>query len=104
MENVAEIRNGFSSQFSDEVITRLDHAGYSVTGMVLNAAEHGIPQLRRRAFFLAVRGSTALEKPSATHFDASSQLQLFDKPSFVTVWEAIGDLPSVSSRRRSGSM
>lgn len=95
MENVAEMRNGFSSQFSDEIITRLDHAGYSVTGMTLNAAEHGIPQLRRRAFFLAVRGSTVLEKPSVTHCDSSSQLQLFDKPSFVTVWEAIGDLPSI---------
>ena len=100
MENVAELRNGFAGQFSDEIITRLDHAGYSVTGMTLNAAEHGVPQLRRRAFFLAVRGSTALEKPPVTHCATSSQLQLFDKPifdkpSFVTVWEAIGDLPSI---------
>ena len=96
MENVAEMRNGFSSQFSDEVITRLDHAGYTVTGMVLNAAEHGIPQLRRRAFFVGVRGSSAFEKLPATHSsDTTSQLPLFKKPSFVTVWEAIGDLPSI---------
>ena len=95
MENVAEMRNSFAGQFSDEIITRLDYAGYSVTGMTLNAAEHGVPQLRRRAFFLAVRGSTALEKPPVTHCGAPSQLQLFDNPSFVTVWEAIGDLPSI---------
>ena len=89
------MRNGFSGQFNDEVIMRLDRAGYKVTGMTLNAAEYGVPQLRRRAFFLGMKGSTTLEKPSPTHSDIASQIQLFKKPNFVTVWEAIGDLPSV---------
>ena len=95
MENVAEMKNGFSQQFSDEIIARLSDAGYTVTAMVLNAAEHGIPQTRRRAFFLAAKGTTLLEVPQPTHCKDSPQLGFFDKPSFVTVWEAIGDLPSV---------
>ena len=95
MENVAEMRNGFSRQYSEEIITRLNVLGYSVSVMVLNAAEHGIPQMRRRAFFLAARGSTKLKEPEATHQKGSKQLQFFDKPGFVTVWEAIGDLPSI---------
>ena len=95
MENVAEMRNGFSRQFSEEITTRLHEAGYSVTPTILNAAEYGIPQMRRRAFFLAFRGSTTLEEPVSTHSKTSSQLSLFEKSSFVTVWDAIGDLPSI---------
>ena len=96
MENVAEMKNGFSRQFSEEVMARLDKAGYTVTAVVLNAAEYGIPQRRRRAFFLAARGTVPLEEPRSTHFKESSQLRLFEKPSFVSVWNAIGDLPSVN--------
>ena len=95
MENVAEMKTGFSSQFSEEIALRLCNAGYSVTSTVLNAAEHGIPQRRRRAFFLATRGSTSPEVPPPSHHKDSPQASLLDKPAFVTVWKAIGDLPSV---------
>jgi DNA (cytosine-5)-methyltransferase 1 len=95
MENVAEMRNGFSQQFSDEITARLDSAGYLVTSIILNAAEYGIPQRRRRAFFLAARGSTSLEAPVPTHYKEPLQIGLLNKRAFVNVWEAIGDLPSV---------
>lgn len=97
MENVAEMRNGFSQSFSQEIITRLSDAGYSVTSMVLNAAEHGIPQRRRRAFFIAAKGSSTLQAPLPTHRKASPQMGLFQAQTrnFVGVWDAIGDLPSL---------
>ena len=95
MENVAEMKNGFSSQFTNEIHTRLNNVGYTVTNIVLNAAEYGVPQIRRRAFFLAAKGGTALERPIQTHHKASTQHSLFGARNFVTVWEAIGDLPSL---------
>ena len=95
MENVAEMRNGFCRQFSDEIMARLYGAGYSVTSVVLNAAEYGIPQRRRRAFFLAAKGDTSLEAPPPTNGKESPNIKLIHEPAFVTVWEAIGDLPSV---------
>ena len=95
MENVAEMKNGFSQQFSDEIMERLSNAGYSVTSVVLNAAEYGVPQRRRRAFFLAARGSISLTAPPTTHCKDLMHPGLFNLPSFVTVWEAIGDLPSL---------
>ena len=95
LENVAEMKNGFSQQFSDEIIARLDNAGYSVTSIILNAAEYGVPQRRRRAFFLAARGSAAFTPPAPTHHKDSPQIGLLDKRAFVNVWEAIGDLPSI---------
>lgn len=95
MENVAEMRNGFSRKFSDEVISRLSDAGYSVTPVVLNAAEYGIPQRRRRAFFLAAKGRTPLDVPAPTHYQNATPHLFQGTAPFVTVWDAIGDLPSI---------
>ena len=58
MENVPEIlikANGF---FREAVTERFLNMGYSVTARVLNAAEYGVPQRRRRAVFLAGRDGT----------------------------------------------
>lgn len=95
MENVAEFRNGFSKRFSDEINERLNKAGYAVTSAVLNAAEYGVPQKRRRAFFLAFRGSSAPSIPMPMHFDKPKQQLGFETNNFVSVWDAIGDLPSL---------
>ena len=95
MENVAEMKNGFSRKFRDEIIARLEKFGYSVTNTTLHAAEYGIPQRRRRAFFLAMLGSTCPAVPAPTHCKTSQQKGIFNEAPFVTTWGAIGDLPSV---------
>lgn len=94
MENVAEMKNGFESAYSDEVVERLENAGYTVSHGVLNSAEYGVPQRRRRAFFIANRLGNVFSFPEPTHVSPDSNLCLFPKPTFVTVWNAIGDLPS----------
>ena len=96
MENVAEMRNGFSRRFSEEILATLERAGYAVTHATLNAAEFGVPQRRRRAFFLANCGRRAPQRPASTHGKCLSQGDMFDKKPFISVWEAIGDLPSLS--------
>jgi DNA (cytosine-5)-methyltransferase 1 len=82
MENVAEMKNSFNQSYTDEILSRLRDAGYTVTAGVLNAADYGVPQRRRRAFFIASRAGIKLEFPRPTH-----------TPQHVTVWDAIGDLP-----------
>lgn len=54
---------------------------------ILNAADYGVPQTRRRFFFVAFRDGTPFEFPQPTHVG-----------NHVTSWEAIGDL---SRRKRS---
>ena len=94
MENVAEMKNGFEGQYTEEVLERLDHAGYTVTHAVLNAADYGVPQRRRRAFFMANRAGLPFEIPKPTHCKPDGQKGLFSlEDSHVTVWDAIGDLP-----------
>jgi DNA (cytosine-5)-methyltransferase 1 len=102
MENVAEMRNGFDRTYSDGIVSRLAEAGYHVSHGVLNAADHGVPQRRRRAFFLAWRGQRPLAFPTGSHVgrtagDAGMPRAPGEdaRSGHVTVWEAIGDLPSV---------
>ncbi|MDJ1169114.1 DNA cytosine methyltransferase [Roseofilum sp. BLCC_M154] len=99
MENVAEMKNSFNRSYSQETILRLEKQGYTLTPVVLNAADYGVPQRRRRAFFLANREGINFEIPPVTHYAQKNsqvvQFELFSYPAHITVWEAIGDLPSL---------
>lgn len=67
-------------------ITELfEELGYATTFQIVRAADFGIPQLRRRAVFVGhrSRGWMVPLKP------------LVDPTRYVTVWDAIGDLPVV---------
>ncbi len=100
MENVAEMKNGFEETYSQEIIIRLQDEGYTITAAVLNSADYGVPQRRKRAFFMANRYDIQFSLPKRTHVSHKesdgSAIQLFTPPpTHITVWEAIGDLPSV---------
>jgi DNA (cytosine-5)-methyltransferase 1 len=95
MENVAEMKNGFDEAYTEEILSRLFDEGYTVTYAVLNAADFGVPQRRRRAFFIANKNDLTFNLPIPTHSKMDNG-GLFPIPTHVTVWEAIGDLPSKS--------
>lgn len=92
MENVAEMKNGFEQSYTQEIVERLSEMGYAVGHHTLNAADYGIPQRRKRAFFLACRNGKTISAPSITHYKSTEQSLLFESP-YVSVWDAIGDLP-----------
>ena len=54
---------------------------YHVHSTILNAADYGVPQARRRGFLLAVRGPKSFAWPDKTHADLP-----------VRAWDAIGHL------------
>jgi DNA (cytosine-5)-methyltransferase 1 len=97
IENVAEMKNAYDETYSHEIHAVLDGMGYRTIAARLNAADYGVPQLRRRAFFFASRiGQPTI--PTATHAArAESDLVLGLHPPHVTVWDAIGDLPRLAS-------
>jgi DNA (cytosine-5)-methyltransferase 1 len=96
MENVAEMKNGFEGQYTDEVLERLNSAGYSVTHCVLNAADYGVPQRRRRAFFMGNRAGLTFQVPRPTHSQRSEPSLFSFEEQHVRVWDAIGDLPALN--------
>lgn len=95
MENVAEMKNGYGQEFTEKVVERLSAVGYALNHEVLNGADYGVPQKRRRAFFIA-----SLKKMpvflAPTHAKENKSDVLFPLKKHVTVWDAIGDLPSLS--------
>jgi DNA (cytosine-5)-methyltransferase 1 len=92
MENVMGILSIEEGLAVKEIQTRLKKLGYDVEYRVLKAEEYGVPQERRRVFFVANRIGAKFAWPSPTHGDQKVNPKL--KPC-VTVWDAIGDLPSL---------
>lgn len=95
MENVAEMKNGFEGQYTDEVLERLSRVGYTITHAVLNAADYGVPQRRRRAFFMANRAGVEFTVPKPTHVSPGGSNLFSFSDAHVSVWDAISDLPSL---------
>lgn len=69
-------------------------AGYKPSWKVLNAADYGVPQLRKRVFVVGRRDGKPFQFPTPTHSgwsEHSKSLDLALKP-YVTAGEAITDL------------
>lgn len=72
---------------------------YSVAYGVLNAADYGVPQFRRRLFIVGVRGKQNISFPPPLTHKASDEPDLFCAlPKHRTCRDAIGDLPDVTTR------
>lgn len=93
MENVAEMKNGFGEFYSNVIHKELEEIGYNMTSLVLNAADYGVPQRRKRAFFLGIKFPYKIPKMYPIYFK-TQEAGLFDNQ-HISVWDAISDLPSV---------
>ncbi|WP_428670866.1 DNA cytosine methyltransferase [Reyranella sp.] len=71
---------------------------YRATIAILNAADYGVPQLRRRIFVIGARDGTQFNFPAATHRPASEDIAAEAdwtdaRPRHLTAWDALHDLP-----------
>lgn len=101
MENVPGIKTDFNNAILSEFLQRLK-AKYYVREGVLNAADYGVPQLRKRFVLHAVRNDIneelksigfLFDLPKSTH-DKKGKNGL---QKWRTVREAIGDLPTIKA-------
>ena len=92
MENVTGITSVGKGRAVDEIHSRLKKLGYRVEHNILRAEEYGVPQERRRIFFIGTRLDVPISWPKVTHGNPEDLFSSKLKP-FVTVEEAIGDLP-----------
>jgi len=102
LENVPTALSAFAKLFDEQIHEAF--RGYTVRLAVLNASEFGVPQIRRRAFVVALRedlGITdfalpvgdydAMDVGHDSHTDAKAEHR------FVSVEDAIGDLPELAA-------
>ncbi len=100
LENVPTALSAFAQTFNNEVEAAFD--GYTVKVAVLNASEFGVPQIRRRAFVVALRNDLGLTdfgfpEGDFDSLDIGRDLHTEAKAGhrFVSVEDAIGDLPEL---------
>ena len=100
MENVsglATMKNGVGELVSDELMSLFHEIGYSTVSKILLSANYGVPQLRKRLFFVGIRNDLdeVFSWPKPSHFPKNSLMSFGDNDNYLTVWEAISDLPTL---------
>ena len=79
MENVPNLLTAENGYFKKEITELFESLGYTISSDVLNAADFGVPQNRKRAVIIGKLGSKAVELPTPSE-------------ERVTIWDAISDL------------
>ena len=90
-ENVAGIMMGEAIKKYNEIINEFEKCGYEAIGKVMNAADFGTPQARKRCFFVAVRNDV-MEKVGINFMTMESTLYPEPYGPQPTLKDAIGDL------------
>ena len=86
IENVQGLLNLYKGKAKKEIIELCEEMGYNCNPKLLYAPDYGIPQIRKRVFFVAIKRELGIfEFPESTH-----------KPEeYVGCKDAIGDLPNL---------
>ncbi|MBZ6378417.1 DNA (cytosine-5-)-methyltransferase [Pacificimonas flava] len=87
MENVVGLLSIDKGALFETIKAEIIELGYTkVQALILKAEEYGVPQERRRVVFVANRLGIPISPPEKTHSKEAG---------FVSVWDAIGDLPPI---------
>lgn len=94
LENVPGLLGKRGRPLFDAFIKRMAAAGYETAAQVINAAEYGVPQVRKRVIVVGwcKKELAPFTLPSAT----------CSQEDMRTVWDAIGDLPAPAEVGESG--
>lgn len=89
LENVTGITSIAGGNVVREIFAGMRGLGYRVEMKMLKAEEFGVPQERRRVFFIATNTESEIHFPDPTNGRTLAP--------FVTVWDAISDLPKLAN-------
>ncbi|MDP9280026.1 MAG: DNA cytosine methyltransferase [Gemmatimonadota bacterium] len=89
MENVPQLLDSEEYQAFHEAVNRVADLGYQIEARVLDAADYGVPQRRRRAFVIGSR--VGVSWPAPTHAMAAT----LERARWRTFGEAIEGIPPI---------
>ena len=98
IENVTGMTSVDDGRAFKEIKRGLSRLGYRVESRILRAEEYGVPQERRRLFFIGSRDTRRIEWPEPSHGASRNESDTLGslKP-LVTVSDAIEDLPPLNN-------
>lgn len=82
LENVPGLATLYNGKAKNEILDSFGQLGYEINSQVLYAPDYGVPQIRKRLFFVGLKSGEKFDFPTATHKEAN----------YVTCESAIGDL------------
>lgn len=86
LENVPGLLKLYDGRGAKRIIEDFSEIGYKMTSKILYAPDYGIPQIRKRVFFVGIlNGTKTFEFPKP----------ICDSKNYVTCEDAIGDLPAL---------
>lgn len=84
IENVPGLVGLFNGQVKDNIIARFTDMGYTVTYKILCAANYGVPQNRKRVFFVGTKnGESTFQFPPPSTSIVTCEMALSDLPPLI---------------------
>lgn len=84
IENVPGLISLFGGQIKDSIIEKFSAMGYTVKFQILCASDYGVPQNRKRVFFVGTKGSVDFQYPEKRNYKITCSMALSDLPSLET--------------------
>lgn len=101
MENVPGLATNIGKPIFDQILERFKNLGYLTTHGVVNTSDYGIPQRRKRLILIGTRNSKVSPTfPIKTNGNVEASDNL---TKWVTVKDAIGDLPKIKAGEKEQS-
>lgn len=102
LENVSGMRTTAGGKFEKEIKEAMNELGYETTVKLINAADYGVPQTRKRLIFVGVKKNSGLNEkysfPSAKFFPKEAIKTNENSKCYRTVYDAISDLPKLDNK------
>lgn len=94
--------NGVKGAVFEQFLAQLEQIGYETKWKVINAADFGVPQLRKRVFIVATRESNQFQFPEPTHSNISSPSIFGNLKSYEVVGHVIAGLDEPELKTKQG--
>ena len=81
-------KNSYGEKVIELLQSTFQKIGYTITTKIVNAADYGVPQRRKRVVIVGLKNGTKFSFPKETHNEFGQGLK-----KYVSAKEALGDLP-----------
>jgi DNA (cytosine-5)-methyltransferase 1 len=99
-ENVKGLLSMAKGELFKTILSLFESLGYKIYYKVLNSADFGVPQIRERVIIVGTKLKNEYKFPQPTHTNSNNLFDIGLKP-YLTLSEAIGDLPFIGSGEES---